>query len=606
MRSTSSSYLFFKSIDLDGDGTVRSSELSDFVTQKIGGSAFDADDEVEEGVSNAMAAIDGDNDGGLDPSDMFAYWTELESLLTADEVAEWIVHAVQLPESVGNIFKENVVTGYDFPELVENDGEALHAELGIEKPSFRKKIVRHIRTRMLGVGTVPAAPPAFDHKLESCSAASLRWGKSAAKGFPVHGYRVQRRAVDLIGGSDGAWAKQWLGSKNANGGVAAESCRAEEMGLGNESSGGEQCSVSEATGWAGGTSSSSSSSPLFTRSASDWVTVYHGFELDFVDPSLEYGHNYFYRVQAWNSFGRSEWTLLDMSKSLREMNCTTLPTAVPAADARSLLADTASTEGIIYSRDDVSWWPRSILRGLHVIFHFVVHFVLAAVFAITVVTFAIMRVKRALAKSPDPAEVSVEPLLPWLWRGIDALSRALGVEFLPRSLLGAKRDRGTSQMDTSLMQLQDHPTQSHGRPPQQLLRARGDPHGIVEAEEISSSVKDISSMTTTAEHDEAVQCGSSLMSMLISSADHDPCPVPFPYLEQCTESFSEKRKLGEGSFSCVYEGRDRAIRRKFAVKRLRVRVLCNVSLENARNTFEREIVVSLERESLCNMSHLLD
>lgn len=34
-----------------------------------------------------------------------------------DEVAEWVVHAVQLPEDVADNFRSNMVTGYDFPEL---------------------------------------------------------------------------------------------------------------------------------------------------------------------------------------------------------------------------------------------------------------------------------------------------------------------------------------------------------------------------------------------------------------------------------------------------------------------------------------------------------
>lgn len=91
-------------------------------------------------------------------------------------------------------------------------------------------------------------------------------------------------------------------------------------------------------------------------------------------------------------------------------------------------------------------------------------------------------------------------------------------------------------------------------------------------------------------YEEAVKYGSEVMHMLMSSQDSEPCPVPLPYLERCTGDFSESRKLGEGSFSCVYEGKDRSIRRKFAVKRLRVRLLVGeADLREAKNTFEREI-----------------
>lgn len=435
MRSTSSSSLFFKSIDRDGDGTVRPTELAGFVRQKIGGSAFDADDEVEAGVSNAMAAIDRDNDEVLDRNDVFAYWMKLESLLTADEVAEWVVHAVQLPESVGDIFKENVVTGYDFPELVENDGDALEKDLGIEKSSFRKKIVRHIHARMLGIGTVPTAPPKFDHRLESCSTASLSWSKSAAKGFPVHGYRVQRRAVDLHGNSQ-QQQQQRAAAKNAsktvdnNSQKKAESCKGDGNNLGEEGSGDEQCADSAVSEEEADETSSSSSvaTSSSTPSASDWVTVYHGSEHDFVDTGLEYGHNYGYRVQAWNSVGRSEWTMLDMSKSLRKQKCSTRPMSA----SRSFLADNSSAGGTFYSSNVT--WPWSFLSGSYMLASFLIFFI-RAVFTLTAVAAAIMRFKRASAKSTLSAEM--EPVFPWLWRGINAVSlRAVGMEVIPQSMLG--------------------------------------------------------------------------------------------------------------------------------------------------------------------------
>ena len=40
------------------------------------------------------------------------------------------------------------------------------------------------------------------------------------------------------------------------------------------------------------------------------------------------------------------------------------------------------------------------------------------------------------------------------------------------------------------------------------------------------------------------------------------------YLELCTQSFCESRKLGQGAFGAVYHGVDARIGRTFAVKRL--------------------------------------
>lgn len=42
------------------------------------------------------------------------------TLLTVDEVAQWVVHAAQLPQEVADTFRSNRVTGYDFPGLIEN------------------------------------------------------------------------------------------------------------------------------------------------------------------------------------------------------------------------------------------------------------------------------------------------------------------------------------------------------------------------------------------------------------------------------------------------------------------------------------------------------
>lgn len=39
------------------------------------------------------------------------------TLLTVDEAAQWVLHAAQLPQEVADAFVNNMVTGYDFPEL---------------------------------------------------------------------------------------------------------------------------------------------------------------------------------------------------------------------------------------------------------------------------------------------------------------------------------------------------------------------------------------------------------------------------------------------------------------------------------------------------------
>jgi len=151
-RSATSSKSFFDSVDKDGDEILGRSELSHFLYENIGGSSLDEESEVEREITSIMKRLDLNRDDGLDSKDVFGYWKSVESLLTVEEVAEWVVHAVQLPEEIGRIFRENHVTAYDFVELVDDDGEALLRELNIEKNSFRRKIVRQIKALLLGVG----------------------------------------------------------------------------------------------------------------------------------------------------------------------------------------------------------------------------------------------------------------------------------------------------------------------------------------------------------------------------------------------------------------------------------------------------------------------
>lgn len=63
------------------------------------------------------------------------------SILTVEEAADWVTHAVQLPEEVAHAFRSNSVSGYDFPELVEDNGASLCDDLGIKK-LYRRQIVK--------------------------------------------------------------------------------------------------------------------------------------------------------------------------------------------------------------------------------------------------------------------------------------------------------------------------------------------------------------------------------------------------------------------------------------------------------------------------------
>lgn len=85
----------------------------------------------------------------------------------------------------------------------------------------------------------------------------------------------------------------------------------------------------------------------------------------------------------------------------------------------------------------------------------------------------------------------------------------------------------------------------------------------------------------------AIEKGRDVMRKVMDSDSDGPDLVPWEYLDECTDRFDEGRKLGQGAFSTVYMGKDEVLRRKFAVKRMRMEVHGNV--EEAKRTFEREL-----------------
>lgn len=100
-RSPSASFTFFSHLDLDGDGRLGKKEVASFLWDEIGGTDFDSTYEVNTEVDNVIRDLDVNHDKTLDRSDIFQYWDKMETLLTCEEVADWVVFAVQLPESIG-------------------------------------------------------------------------------------------------------------------------------------------------------------------------------------------------------------------------------------------------------------------------------------------------------------------------------------------------------------------------------------------------------------------------------------------------------------------------------------------------------------------------
>jgi len=390
-RSTEASGLFFDSIDRDGDGQIEPEEVAIFLKDQIG--ELETQQAVDSEVVTVMEKLDQNHDNGLEMADMHEYWMQLETLLTAEEVAEWIVYAVQLPSSVGKIFMEHSVTGYDFLEIVENGGKILSDELGINKSSFRNKIVKNMQTRMLGIGGLPSTPTKFDFKIQSCNAVSLSWEKSTARVFPVHSYRVQRRGVNLFGNTPTLENDSSLSTNNGN--------------------------------------------EFLFSSNSDWRTVFVGSGNDFVDSGLDTGHNYMYRIQAWNSVGKSGWETIDLSRALKKQRCSTKRNQkVATAESVSPRSRHTSPE----EEEEVPSWlslPKRVVWGIIFVIQFVYHFI-RGIFGVIAMGAAIMRFRRASASSSSAASI----VLPFVsfWEKVNKLSvKWTGKEFIPKTMLGDRK-----------------------------------------------------------------------------------------------------------------------------------------------------------------------
>lgn len=386
-RSMEASGLFFDSIDEDGDGQIEPEEVAMFLKNQIG--ELETQQAVDSEVVTVMARLDQNHDNGLGMADMQEYWMQLETLLTAEEVAEWIVYAVQLPPRVGEMFLEHSVTGYDFPEIVENGGKILSDDLGIDRASYRNKIVRQMKVRMLGIGGNPDIPPKFDFKLQSCNAVTLSWERSTGRVFPVHSYRVQRRAINLFGNLQTA----------ENSGIIAHGYGA-----------------------------------YYSANNSDWTTVYVGSDLEFVDSGLENGHNYMYRIQAWNSVGKSVWGIIDLSKALKKQRCSTKPS--PKLTTREQVSSTTFQRSIPVDTVEVGWssFPKRLVWGVIVVVQFVYHFI-RGIFGIIAMGAAIMRFRRASASSSSQAAV----VLPFVsfWENVNKFAEKwMGRELIPKTMLG--------------------------------------------------------------------------------------------------------------------------------------------------------------------------
>lgn len=343
------------------------------------------------------------------------------------------------------IFRENGVTGYDFPELVENDGAALASDLHLEKSWVRRKLVRHIRARMLGVGERPnritdlkasyiqQGGTAYYHL--SGGSITLSWNKPSGRGFPVHSYRVQRAVISFDKSSSGSnVSKTNIPLKKLSNNTCPSLTETKVKSFmateGGDKNAHDHARVSLYQIESLPTSSilSYHSSSSSTELCSNWVTVHLGADNEFIDTDIDVNKYYYvYRVQAWNAAGRSSWTIIDVFQPRKESNECAEANFSNATMHRSAPIDIAQI-GTTKHWTVVSW---SVLRTL-------IHWIFLAVrafFAIGALTASIVKYRRASVKSTASVEY-LRPVAPWLWRSINIFSsKTLGIELVPSRIL---------------------------------------------------------------------------------------------------------------------------------------------------------------------------
>ena len=80
------------------------------------------------------------SDGYISLAELRQYWASLKTLSTPEEVAEWVVHSVRLPQ-YAEAFLSNAVTGFDLPLLLQDKGKIL-IELGVDTCLHRRVFER--------------------------------------------------------------------------------------------------------------------------------------------------------------------------------------------------------------------------------------------------------------------------------------------------------------------------------------------------------------------------------------------------------------------------------------------------------------------------------
>ncbi len=240
----------FDGVDTDDDGVIELDEIAKYIELEVG---FDSKNFVNNGILNVFenvveepleeeiksskskgekAIVSNRKSNEINMNDLLKYWQRIGTLMTAQEVCDWICYAVQLP-MYNSTFGDNLITGFDFPYLLEknkdNTDSILESELNVTSKLHRSQIRRAIRMKLFGVGDNPPKPQSI-HCFPGAGNIVVSWeegieddvlkGRQSQKAMiPIHKYRIQARgfvfSTDYYGDS-GTWT-EWKELHHTNG-----------------------------------------------------------------------------------------------------------------------------------------------------------------------------------------------------------------------------------------------------------------------------------------------------------------------------------------------------------------------------------------------------
>jgi len=207
----------FSDADLDGDGDIDGQELrkfanhlSDSIARESAGTnnAEEARKEKElrrflknRGAQVGIGSMDSDEDDVILPREFELRWRGMQRLMTSTKTADWIAHAVELPQ-YADIFLQHEITGFELARLMGKDANARLADLGIIDAHHQHLITRAISVLFMGLGTAPTHHFHLEAREgDSCGTIKLHWapiGHSMGHSdeIPIHKYRLLRRQAN--------------------------------------------------------------------------------------------------------------------------------------------------------------------------------------------------------------------------------------------------------------------------------------------------------------------------------------------------------------------------------------------------------------------------